>query len=156
MLRAFQALSALFLLCYCETLHTVQASISAHLPRFQLLGGPNIASDPVYMPFVGLGTGDHSPNPENTCGFHCNLTLAWLKLGGQRLDGADSYGDEVGVELGVQAAKTDRKNVWITSKTGPGAHESIVGFYTIFNRSYSMFRWLSLPPRLQRLAETNK
>ena len=99
------------------------------LPMAQLLGGTNIASNPnVSMPFVGLGTGDHSPNPESTCGFHCNLTAAWLHLGGQRLDGADSYGDEVGVALAIKAAKTDRTSVWITSKTGPGGYHFPLGY----------------------------
>ena len=102
------------------------STAAAALPVTQLLAGPNLAADAdVRMPFVGLGTGDHSPNPESTCGWHCNITSAWLKLGAQlqpgavqRLDGADSYGDEVGVALGVQKAGAARGAYWITSKVG--------------------------------------
>ena len=57
----------------------------------QLLSGAGLAADAgLVMPWVGLGTGDHSPNPETTCGFHCTLTQHWLELGGRRTDSADS------------------------------------------------------------------
>jgi glycerol 2-dehydrogenase (NADP+) len=107
----------------------IVAFAAAALPRMQLLGGENIASNSdVQMPFVGLGTGDHSPNPESTCGFHCNLTAKWLEVGGARLDGADGYGDEVGVALGVKKAGVKRSAIWITSKTGPGGYHFPLGY----------------------------
>jgi hypothetical protein len=62
------------------------------LPTHQLLSGPNLAAEEgLQMPFVGLGNGDHSPieDPDRQA-FHTNLTAAWLRLGGSRLDGADS------------------------------------------------------------------
>jgi diketogulonate reductase-like aldo/keto reductase len=110
-------------------LQLVMLVASWALPKTQLLGGGNVASDDdVWMPFVGLGTGDHSPNAESECGFHCNLTAAWLGLGGSRLDGADSYGDEVGVAKGVAKAGAPRSATWITSKTGPGGYHFPLGY----------------------------
>ena len=95
----------------------------------QLLAGPNLAADAgLRMPWVGLGTGDHSPNPESSCGFHCNLTATWLGLGGRRLDGADSYGDEVGVGLGIAHSGVPRSEVFITSKVGPPHYNFPLGY----------------------------
>ena len=54
---------------------TALGATPAQMREGQLLSGPNLAAAPgLRMPFVGLGTGDHSPNPESTCGFHCTLT----------------------------------------------------------------------------------
>jgi 2,5-diketo-D-gluconate reductase A len=108
---------------------TALGATPAQMREGQLLSGPNLAAAPgLRMPFVGLGTGDHSPNPESTCGFHCTLTSTWLEMGGRRLDGADSYGDEVGVGLGIVRSKVPRSEVWITSKTGPGGYGFPLGF----------------------------
>ena len=100
------------------------------LPTHQLLSGTNLASDPdVQMPFVGLGNGDHSPIvTADRQQFHTNLTALWLSLGGCRLDGADSYGDEAAVAKGIALSGAARSSVWITSKVGPGGYAFPLGY----------------------------
>jgi len=93
------------------------------------------AADPnTLMPFTGLGTGDHAPTAENTCQFFCGITNTWMHMGGSRLDGADSYGNEVGVGIGIQISGRPRESVFIVSKIGPGGYNWPLGYQDTHNQ----------------------
>lgn len=82
------------------------------------------AADPgVAMPVAGLGTGCAIGGCNIVPGSDMvafNMTMSWLKLGGTRIDAADSYGCEPGIGLAVQRSGIGRKKVFLESKTGPG------------------------------------
>ena len=81
----------------------------------------NAVRGDVIMPVVGLGTGGYG-YPNGTSGEHWgpeqahNATLAWLKLGGRRIDTADNYGSSDGVGTGWVASGIPRSEIFITSK----------------------------------------
>jgi len=89
-------------------------------PHCQILGLLGTTADKgVCMPFAGLGTGDVSDFTESDCGWFCNLTQRWYKLGGRRTDSSDSYGVEVGIGIASQRSGLPREELFITSKIGP-------------------------------------
>ena len=56
----------------------------------------------------------------NGCGMYTERTvLTWLKLGGRRLDCANSYGSQKAVGRAMKASGIDRKDIFITQKVGP-------------------------------------
>ncbi len=65
----------------------------------------NAVHGEVLMPVIGLGTGGYGL-PDGTHGEYWgqeqvhNATLTWLKLGGRRIDTADSYGSGHGIGTG--------------------------------------------------------
>ena len=116
------------------------------LPTHQLLSGTNIAADhDVWMPFVGLGNGDHSPIVnQSRKEFHTNITAVWLGLGGRRLDGADSYGDERAVATGIAragfGAAANRSSIFLTSKVGPGGYNFPLGYDDALDQAEGILR----------------
>ncbi|CAF1225850.1 unnamed protein product [Rotaria sordida] len=81
----------------------------------------NAVHGEVLMPVVGLGTGGYGL-PNGTGGEFWgpeqghNATVAWLKLGGRRIDTAYSYGSLNGVGTGWVASGIPRSEIFITSK----------------------------------------
>lgn len=111
---------------------------AAQPPQQRLL---NAADPGTLMSFTGVGTGDHAPNgKESTCGFYCGLTNTWLHMGGSRVDSADSYGNEVGVGLGIQASGRSRESVFIVSKVGPGGYNFPLGYQDALNQIQAILK----------------
>ena len=81
----------------------------------------NAACGEVLMPVVGLGTGGYG-QPNGTGGEFWgpeqghNATVAWLKLGGRRIDTADNYESQDGIGTGWVASGIPRSEIFITSK----------------------------------------
>jgi 2,5-diketo-D-gluconate reductase A len=83
----------------------------------------NAADTGMVFPATGLGTGCAiggcnvaAPQPDASL----NMSKQWLRIGGRRFDGADSYGIEPGIGLAIQQSGLQRSEVFIVSKTGPG------------------------------------
>jgi diketogulonate reductase-like aldo/keto reductase len=91
----------------------------------------NAARGEVLMPVVGLGTGGYG-FPNGTSGEYWgpeqahNATLAWLKLGGRRIDTADNYGTGDGVGTGWVASGIPRSEIFITSKISTNNYDAIL------------------------------
>jgi diketogulonate reductase-like aldo/keto reductase len=49
-----------------------------------------------------------------------NMSVEWFKIGGRRIDAADSYGCEPGIGLAMKDSGLKREDIFIVSKTGPG------------------------------------
>ncbi len=97
------------------------------MPSFPLY---NSAVSGLTYPAVGLGTGGYGLDinrkypecwiEEAGCGVHSeNATQTWLKLGGRRIDSADSYFNQPSVGRGIKASGVPRSEIFITSKVGP-------------------------------------
>eukprot|EP01050_Picozoa_sp_SAG11_P001370 SAG11_NODE_58_length_19205_cov_30.697315_18_plen_260_part_00 len=90
------------------------------------------AADPgVEMPATGMGTGCaiggcNWADPKPLASY--NMSLQWLKIGGRRFDGADSYGIEPGIGQAIKDSEVPRDQVFIVSKTGPGGLAWPLGF----------------------------
>jgi len=91
--------------------------------------GPSVllrnAADPgVRMPVVGLGTGSYG-KPDGTNGEYWTdaiaeaATLAWLQLGGRRIDGSWGYFGQAGIGAGWKKSNVSREEIFITSKVEP-------------------------------------
>jgi glycerol 2-dehydrogenase (NADP+) len=94
----------------------------------------NAARGEVLMPVVGLGTGGYG-NPNGTDGEYWgpeqghSSTVAWLKLGGRRIDTAYGYSSRDGVGTGWVASSVSRSKIFITSKVDPyGYNEALEEF----------------------------
>ena len=48
------------------------------------------------------------------------MSVEWFKIGGRRIDAADSYGCEPGIGLAMKDSGLKREDIFIVSKTGPG------------------------------------
>jgi diketogulonate reductase-like aldo/keto reductase len=81
----------------------------------------NAARGEVLMPVVGLGTGGFGL-PDGSGGEYWgpeqghNATVAWLKLGGRRIDTSGDYDSLAGVGTGWVASGVPRSEIFITSK----------------------------------------
>ncbi len=84
----------------------------------------NAVHGEVLMPVAGLGTFGYG-RPDGSRGEYWgpeqgyNATVAWLKLGGQRLDSSDDYASRDGVGAGWVASGVPRSEVFLTSKVDP-------------------------------------
>ncbi|XP_062506389.1 aldo-keto reductase Mvan_2161-like [Corticium candelabrum] len=100
-----------------------QVSIQTNVVPSVLL--QNSATNNVLMPATGLGTGGYALTLDSH-GEYWNDSIAeksvslWLKLGGRRIDGSFSYMDQVGIGRAIKASGIPRKEIFITSKVGPG------------------------------------
>jgi diketogulonate reductase-like aldo/keto reductase len=87
----------------------------------------NAARGEVLMPVVGLGTGGYG-QPNGTGGEYWgpaqghNATVAWLTLGGRRIDTSDNYGSRDGIGTGWVASGVPRSEIFITSKVNPSGY----------------------------------
>eukprot|EP00039_Didymoeca_costata_P030638 m.30672 g.30672 ORF g.30672 m.30672 type:complete len:349 (-) comp8226_c0_seq1:25-1071(-) len=98
----------------------------------------NTAKPNVYMPAAGLGTGCKIGGCQISPGSDMvsyNMTLSWLKMGGRRIDGADSYGCEPGIGKAILDSGIPRNEVFITSKTGPGGLCWPLGYNETINQA---------------------
>jgi len=81
----------------------------------------NAARGEVLMPVMGLGTGGYG-RPDEAGGEYWgpeqghNATVAWLQLGGRRIDTADNYPSRDGIGTGWVASGVPRSEIFITSK----------------------------------------
>jgi len=106
----------------------------------------NAASAGVTMPLAGLGTGGYGngvvqplgvypecwtdgkpdasgsvPHPGIDCSAQViNATLAWLQVGGRRIDNGDSYEDMQAVGKAMKASGIARSDLFLTTKIGDG------------------------------------
>ena len=86
----------------------------------------NAADKNVSMPVIGIGTGGYASNNTSPHGEYWNDSVAeiaisnWLKLGGRRIDTANSYNDQVGIGKAIRESGIPREKIFITSKVGPG------------------------------------
>lgn len=83
----------------------------------------NAAKSGLVMPATGMGTGCAiggcnwgDPQPFASL----NMSKQWLRIGGRRFDGADSYGIEPGIGQAIKQSGVPRSEIFITSKIGPG------------------------------------
>ena len=108
---------AILLLLSANALRITTADV---VPTIELR---NAADPGVRMPATGLGTGCaiggcNVAAPKPFASF--NMSAQWLRIGGRRFDGADSYGIEPGIGAAIQKSGVPRSEVFIVSKTGPG------------------------------------
>jgi diketogulonate reductase-like aldo/keto reductase len=94
----------------------------------------NAVHGEVLMPVTGLGTFGYG-RPDGSRGEYWgpvqgyNATVAWLKLGGRRLDSSDDYASRDGVGTGWVASGVPRSEIFITSKVDPyGYNETLQQF----------------------------
>jgi diketogulonate reductase-like aldo/keto reductase len=97
------------------------------------------------MPVVGLGTGGYG-QPDGSGGEYWgpeqghNATVAWLKMGGRRIDTSDDYGSRDGIGTGWKASGVPRSEIFITSKVDPsgydGALEEFAGILKSLQTDY--------------------
>jgi diketogulonate reductase-like aldo/keto reductase len=89
----------------------------------------NAAAPGLRMPVAGLGTDLAACENASASGnqsFHASQQ--WLALGGRRFDGALSYGCDRGVGNAIRMSGIDRKEIFVTSKVGPGGLPFALGF----------------------------
>ncbi len=88
----------------------------------------NAVHGEVLMPVVGLGTGGYG-RPGDRGGEYWgpeqghNATIAWLKMGGRRIDSSDDYASRDGVGTGWIASGVPRSEIFITSKLDPSGYD---------------------------------
>jgi len=94
----------------------------------------NAARENVFMPAIGLGTAGYG-QPNSTGPEYWgpeeghNATVAWLKLGGRRIDSADNYNSRDGIGTGWVASGVPRSEIFLTSKVDPtGYNETLEQF----------------------------
>jgi len=98
----------------------------------------NAAVSGLTMPAIGIGTGGYG-GPGNVNGEWWDNNVAfdavktWLEYGGKRIDTSMSYDTEVGIGAAIISSGVDRKDLFITSKTGPyyplGYDETLIQAY---------------------------
>ncbi|CAF3353590.1 unnamed protein product [Rotaria socialis] len=87
----------------------------------------NAVHGEVLMPVIGLGTGGYG-NPDGSGGEYWgpeqghNATVAWLKMGGRRIDTSDNYISRDGIGTGWVASGVSRAEIFITSKVDPSGY----------------------------------
>lgn len=117
--------SAPFFFFFVLTIALSFHAIPAAQPTVRLR---NAAADDVLIPVVGLGTGGYGQangsggqywGPEQG---H-NATVAWLKMGGRRIDSSDDYASRDGIGTGWVASGVPRSEIFITSKVDPSGFE---------------------------------
>jgi len=97
---------------------TVEMKPVKEQPTVRLM---NAARGEVLMPVMGLGTGGYG-RPDGSGGEYWgpeqghNATVAWLKMGGRRIDTSGSYTSHAGVGTGWVASGVPRSEIFITSK----------------------------------------
>eukprot|EP00056_Hartaetosiga_gracilis_P015812 m.242372 g.242372 ORF g.242372 m.242372 type:complete len:354 (+) comp32836_c0_seq1:19-1080(+) len=93
----------------------------------------NAATEGMTMPAIGLGTGGYGTNrsvgyngyPEcwvEIAGCGNNTVRAvkeWLRVGGRRIDSADSYYNEKSVGIAMRESGVPREDIFLLSKVGP-------------------------------------
>jgi diketogulonate reductase-like aldo/keto reductase len=95
----------------------------------------NAVHGEVLMPVVGLGTGGYG-QPDGSGGEYWgpvqgyNATIAWLKMGGRRIDSADNYGSRDGIGAGWVASGVPRSEIFITSKVDPSGYDQALEEFT--------------------------
>ena len=88
----------------------------------------NAVHGEVLMPVVGLGTFGYG-RPDGSRGEYWgpeqghNYTVAWLKMGGRRIDTADDYASRDGIGTGWIASGIPRSQIFITSKIDPVGYD---------------------------------
>ncbi|CAF2549625.1 unnamed protein product [Rotaria sp. Silwood2] len=88
----------------------------------------NAVHGEVLMPVVGLGTGGYG-QPDGSGGEYWgseqghNATVAWLKMGGRRIDTSDDYASRDGIGTGWIASGVPRSEIFITSKVNPSGYD---------------------------------
>eukprot|EP01113_Clastostelium_recurvatum_P046061 TRINITY_DN8017_c0_g1_i3.p1 TRINITY_DN8017_c0_g1~~TRINITY_DN8017_c0_g1_i3.p1 ORF type:complete len:395 (+),score=83.42 TRINITY_DN8017_c0_g1_i3:22-1206(+) len=88
----------------------------------------NAARPGLMMPAVGLGTGGYGTKDGKGGEYwdpaqgH-NATVAWLQLGGPRIDASDDYQSVTGVGSGWVASGVSREDIFITSKINPHGYD---------------------------------
>lgn len=104
----------------------------AQVPVIEL---KNAAAPGTLMPLVGLGTGGYGGRPQpwgvypecwsdgamgsaDCSAVPLNATVNWLKLGGVRIDNADSYRNQKTIGAAIKASGVPRDKVFIVTKTG--------------------------------------
>jgi diketogulonate reductase-like aldo/keto reductase len=121
----------------CDTLPLpVQVSDTDWMPGVKLR---NAAQPGEEYPVVGLGTGGYgnsgSPSPECWWDVCDNGTvaeeaiLAWLAMGGRRIDDATSYYHPLASARALKATPVPREEIYYVSKTGPSdalGHDDIL------------------------------
>nr|ACD54579.1 aldo/keto reductase-like protein [Adineta vaga] len=100
----------------------------------------NAADNDVYMPVVGLGTGgygklDGSGGEYWGCDQGHNATVAWLKMGGRRIDTSDDYISCDGVGTGWVASGVPRSEIFITSKVDASSYDQALENFTAILKS---------------------
>ncbi|CAF3588633.1 unnamed protein product [Adineta steineri] len=97
----------------------------------------NAAHGEVLMPVVGLGTGGYG-EPDGSGAEYWgpeqghNATLAWLKMGGRRIDTSNDYASRDGIGTGWVASGIPRSEIFITSKVDPTNYDQVLeAFATI-------------------------
>jgi diketogulonate reductase-like aldo/keto reductase len=97
-------------------------------PSFPL---KNAAVSGLAYPAVGLGTGGYGLDPLRKypqcwieaipgCGEKATAAVtSFLKIGGRRIDSADSYANQKAIGKGIKESGVPREQVFITSKVGP-------------------------------------
>jgi 2,5-diketo-D-gluconate reductase B len=130
--------SILLLVFTISTLYLVsEAEFANEQPSVRLM---NAAHGEVLMPVVGLGTGGYG-NPSGTDGEYWgpeqghNSTVAWLQLGGRRIDIAYGYGSRDGVGTGWVASGLPRSEIFITSKVDPSGYAEALEEFSITLKS---------------------
>jgi 2,5-diketo-D-gluconate reductase A len=92
--------------------------VPARAPAVELF---NAALPGTRMPAAGLGTDFRfCENASSSGNASYGPSLQWLRLGGRRFDGALSYGCDRGVGEAIRASGVNRRDVFVTSKIGPG------------------------------------
>ena len=125
--HAFRAaLFAILIVCANSEMRNVRDQ-----PTVRLM---NAVHGEVLMPVTGLGTFGYG-RPDGSRGEYWgpeqghNATVAWLKLGGRRLDSSDDYASRDGVGTGWVASGVPRSEIFLTSKVDPyGYNETLDQF----------------------------
>jgi diketogulonate reductase-like aldo/keto reductase len=94
----------------------------------------NAAHGEVFMPVVGLGTGSYG-RPDGSHGEYWGLeqtynnTVAWLKMGGRRIDCSDTNRSSDAIGAAWRDSGVPRSEIFITSKLYPlGYNETLEDF----------------------------
>ena len=124
---------------------------SMYLPADVLLN--NTAQPGVYFPANGLGTGCavggcNAATRGKAQQVAEQMTAQWLRLGGRRIDSADSYGIGHGVGRAVAASGVPRSEIFIVSKTGPGGLCYPLGYNETLSQARGIAANLSTTPDL--------
>eukprot|EP01062_Namystynia_karyoxenos_P008790 TRINITY_DN13102_c0_g1_i1.p1 TRINITY_DN13102_c0_g1~~TRINITY_DN13102_c0_g1_i1.p1 ORF type:complete len:439 (+),score=82.47 TRINITY_DN13102_c0_g1_i1:141-1319(+) len=115
----------------------------------------NAARPGTLYPAVGLGTGgygyeDNVTHPEcwmsergAQCGARVERAVAdWIRLGGRRLDTANSYYNLASVGAGIRSSGIDPAELFITTKIGPSY---ALGYQDAKNQMQGILRDLGVP-----------
>jgi diketogulonate reductase-like aldo/keto reductase len=95
----------------------------------------NAVHGEVLMAVVGLGTGGYG-QPDGSGGEYWgpeqghNATVAWLKMGGRRIDTSDDYVSRDGIGTGWVASGVPRSEIFITSKVDPSGYDQALEEFT--------------------------